>query len=401
MDAPQRRQLRPPRHRDGAGPARPRAVDAGSCATTRATRTGPTATASSSRAATRRILLYSMLYLTGYGLTLDDLQAVPPAGAAVPRATPRSDLPPGVEVTTGPLGQGFANGVGMGIAERMLRARFGPEVVDHHTFVHLQRRRPDGGHQPRGGIAGRAPRARAAHLRLRRQPHHHRRPDRARPATTTSASASRPTAGTSSTSARSPTTPTPWRRRCAGPWPVEDRPSLLILRSHIGWPSPHKTDTAKAHGDPLGDDEVRATKEILGLPPDETFWVPDEVLAYLPPGGPARPGRCAGEWEKPARRPGPATAHDWDALLGGRGMPGWADEAPDLAGRATRRDPPGHQRLPERRRRRRSPASSPGGADLTGNTGTKLDGMLEPELRAPRRPPDRLRRPRARHGRAS
>ena len=64
------------------------------------------------------ILLYSMLHLTGYGLTLDDLKAVPPVGLARRRATPRCTTPPGVEVTTGPLGQGFANGVGMGIAER-------------------------------------------------------------------------------------------------------------------------------------------------------------------------------------------------------------------------------------------------------------------------------------------
>ena len=81
------------------------------------------------------ILLYSMLYLTGYGLTLEDLKAVPPVGQPRRRATPRCTTPPGVEVTTGPLGQGFANGVGMGIAERWLRARFGPDVVDHHTFV--------------------------------------------------------------------------------------------------------------------------------------------------------------------------------------------------------------------------------------------------------------------------
>ena len=58
------------------------------------------------------------------------------------------------------------------------------------------------------------------------------------------------------------------------------KPTLLVLRSHIGWPSPHLTDTAAAHGDPFGEDEIRATKQILGLPPDETFWVPDEVRDF-------------------------------------------------------------------------------------------------------------------------
>ena len=60
----------------------------------------------------------------------------------------------------------------------------------------------------------------------------------------------------------------------------EARPTLLILRSHIGWPSPKLTDTAAAHGSPFGAEEIRVTKEILGLPPDETFWVPDEVRAF-------------------------------------------------------------------------------------------------------------------------
>src|SRR3989440_1932640 len=80
------------------------------------------------------ILLYSMLYLTGFGLELDDLKQFRQFGSRTP-GHPEVHHTPGIEVTTGPLGQGFANGVGMGIAERILRTRFGPEVVDHHTFV--------------------------------------------------------------------------------------------------------------------------------------------------------------------------------------------------------------------------------------------------------------------------
>src|SRR5215470_11321822 len=80
------------------------------------------------------ILLYSMLHLSGYGLTLDDLKQFRQWGSLTP-GHPEVGHTVGVEVTTGPLGQGFGNGVGMGIAERWLRARFSPEVVDHHTFV--------------------------------------------------------------------------------------------------------------------------------------------------------------------------------------------------------------------------------------------------------------------------
>ncbi|MHB8330476.1 MAG: transketolase, partial [Acidimicrobiales bacterium] len=80
------------------------------------------------------ILLYSMLFLTGYGLTLDDIRRFRQWGSKTP-GHPEVHLTTGVEVTTGPLGQGMANGVGMGLAERWLRARFGPDLVDHHTFV--------------------------------------------------------------------------------------------------------------------------------------------------------------------------------------------------------------------------------------------------------------------------
>src|SRR5687768_11021495 len=80
------------------------------------------------------VLLYSMLHLTGYDLSLDDLRAFRQWGSRTP-GHPEVHHTPGVEVTTGPLGQGFANGVGMGIAERFLRTQFSPEVCDHHTFV--------------------------------------------------------------------------------------------------------------------------------------------------------------------------------------------------------------------------------------------------------------------------
>ncbi len=100
-----------------------------------ATRTGPTATASSCRTGTRRSCCTRCSTSPATASTLDDLAQFRQWGSRDRRATPSTATRPGIEVTTGPLGQGFANGVGIGLAERNLRARFGPEVVDHHTFV--------------------------------------------------------------------------------------------------------------------------------------------------------------------------------------------------------------------------------------------------------------------------
>ena len=124
------------------------------------------------------ILLYSMLYLTGYGLTLDDLRSFRQWESKTP-GHPELHQTFGVEVTTGPLGQGFANGVGMGIAERWLRTNFGPEVCDHHTYVIAGDGCLEEGISHEAASLAGPPRARAAGLRLRRQPHHHRRTDRA------------------------------------------------------------------------------------------------------------------------------------------------------------------------------------------------------------------------------
>ncbi len=163
------------------------------------------------------ILLYSMLHLTGYDLSLEDLREFRQWGSATP-GHPEARHTAGVEVTTGPLGQGVGNSVGMAVAERVLRARFGPELVDHHTFVFAG----DGCFEE--GISHEAA-SLAGHLglgrldlRLRRQPHHHRRADRAQLHRRRARTVPAPTAGTWTTSARSPTTPTPSRPPCAGPW---------------------------------------------------------------------------------------------------------------------------------------------------------------------------------------
>ena len=115
------------------------------------------------------MLLYSLLHLTGYDLPLDELKQFRQWGSMTPGHPERGDTP-GVESTTGPLGQGFATASAWRSPSAHLAARFnrpGHEVVDHYTYVHRGRRRPDGGRRARGGVAGRPPRARQAHRPLR------------------------------------------------------------------------------------------------------------------------------------------------------------------------------------------------------------------------------------------
>ena len=234
------------------------------------------------------ILLYSMLYLTGYGLTLEDLRQFRSWGSRTP-GHPELHHTKGVEVTTGPLGQGFANGVGMGVAERWLRSHFSPELCDHHTYVIAG----DGCLEE--GISHEAA-SLAGHLQLGRLVYvyddNHITIDGPTELSLDddAAGGSPPTAGTSTRSARSANDVDALEAALVRARAEEDRPSLIVLRSHIGYPAPHLTDSAKAHGDPFGDDEARLTKEILGLPPTRPSGCPTRSLAMyrptIPRGGP-------------------------------------------------------------------------------------------------------------------
>ncbi len=314
------------------------------------------------------MLLYSMLYLTGYGLTLDDLKDFRQLHSRT-AGHPEVHHAPGIEVTTGPLGQGFANGVGMGVAERYLRATFGPELVNHHTFVICS----DGdlmegiSHEA-GSLAG--------HLGLGRLVYiyddNHITIDGPTELSLTDDAAKRFEAygwhvDNLGEVANDLDT---LEGAIRGAMAVEDKPSLLLLRSHIGWPSPHKTDTSAAHGEALGDEEIRATKEILGMPTDETFWVPDEALEFYRQCIP-RGQALHKEWDQRLESwTGDRDA--WDAALAGRGVNGWAAKLPTfeagkkMATRAAIKDCV-NSTLDV------VPGLLSGGADLTGNTGTKLD----------------------------
>jgi len=274
------------------------------------------------------MLLYSYLYLLGFGLELDDLREFRQWQSRTP-GHPEYNHAPGIEVTTGPLGQGFANGVGIAFAEANLRARFGPAVTDHHVFAICG----DGDLQE--GVSHEAA-SLAGHLGLGRLVYvyddNHITID-----------------GVTELSYTDDV-----RKRFEGyGWHVHEigevandldaleagvregmaetnKPSLVVLRSHIGYPSPKFTDSPKAHGNPLGADEIVAVKEILGLPADQSFFVPDDVIAYYREAGVRGAGaRNAWEERRAAFRAGePAMADDYEACIELRGLDGWESKLP-------------------------------------------------------------------------
>jgi transketolase len=274
------------------------------------------------------MLLYSLLHLTGYGVSLQDLESFRQWGSITP-GHPEWGLTPGVEATTGPLGQGFSNAVGMTIAERRLAAEFdrpGHRVVDHWTYAICS----DGDLQE--GIASEAA-SLAGHLRLGRlvvlYDDNHIQLDG-------------PTAMAFSEDVLGRFEAYGWHTQrvedgndleaIAAAIEIaraDERPSLIAVRTHIGFGSPHKQDSQKAHGAPLGPDEVRLTKEAYGWDPDRTFYVPDDALARFRKAVPAGESLVA-EWEarmaaytsehpelaaELRRRLGRELRPDWDAAL--------------------------------------------------------------------------------------
>ncbi len=223
------------------------------------------------------MLLYSLLHLTGYDLPLDELKRFRQWDSLTP-GHPEYGLTPGVETTTGPLGQGFGNGAGMAIAEEFLAAHFGADIVDHYTYAIVS----DGDLME--GVASEAA-SLAGHLGLSKLIYLY---DDNR----ISIEGSTDLAFTEDVTARFESYG--WQVLM-----VEDgndldaieaairqaqadteRPSLIRVRTHIGFGSP-KQDTAGAHGEPLGEEAATAAKQNLGWPLEPTFLVPDEVAEHM------------------------------------------------------------------------------------------------------------------------
>jgi transketolase len=288
------------------------------------------------------MLLYSLLYLSGYDLSLEDLKAFRQWGSKTP-GHPEYGHTPGVETTTGPLGQGFANGVGLAIAERFLAARFnrpGFPIVDHYTYAIVS----DGDLME--GLSHEAA-SLAGHLKLGNliylyDDNH------------ISIEGSTDLAFTEDRLARF---------RAYG-WQVQqleggndlkaieeairaaqaekDRPSLIGVRTCIGCGSPNKQNTAGAHGEPLGPEEVRLTKENLRWPLDPAFHVPAEALAIFRQVGEAGEKKEQ-KWQNllaSYEEVYPDLAREWNQIMTGELPQGWDQEIPtfpaDPKGTATR-----------------------------------------------------------------
>jgi transketolase len=225
-------------------------------------------------------LLYSLLHLTGYDLPLDELKRFRQWGSKTP-GHPEYGLTPGLEVTTGPLGQGFANGVGLAIAEAHLAAEFnlpGHTVVDHHVYAIVT----DGDLME--GITSEAA-SLAGHLRLGKLIYLY---DDNR----ISIEGSTNIAFTEDRTARFEAYD--WQVLHVGDGNDVDaidaaiqaakkdaRPSLIICRTHIGYGLPTRQDTNKAHGEPPGDAELDGAKEKLGWPVAPRFFIPADVLEHF------------------------------------------------------------------------------------------------------------------------
>jgi transketolase len=227
------------------------------------------------------MLLYSMLYLTGYPMTLEDLENFRQVGSPT-AGHPERKYSPGIEATTGPLGQGIATSVGLALGERMLAAKFNEpehEIVNHHTFTIAS----DGDMQE--GVASEAS-SLAGHLGLGKliafyDDNKIQLASRVDVVMSENVAARYEAYGWHVIDVGETDDLDRLESATREAMLVEDRPSLVIVQTHIGAGSPNKQDTTKAHGSPLGEDEVRATKENLGWDPDKQFYVPDEALAHF------------------------------------------------------------------------------------------------------------------------
>ncbi len=351
------------------------------------------------------MLLYAVLHLSGYDLPLDDLKRFRQWGSLTPGHPERDrvHVTPGVEVTTGPLGQGFANGVGMAMAERFLRERYGREVQDHHIFAIVSDGDlMEGVASEAASLAGHLGLGRLVYLyddnhisldgptvaELRRRGRHEalRGLRLARPA---GRRRQRPRRARGRDR----------RRRCAR---RSARRSSACARSSAG-PRRNKQGTSKAHGAPLGEDEVRATKEVARLGPGRALPRARRRLRALQRRR-ARRGRCRREWERALRRVARRRTPTAPPSGTPRGPGGRCRASPTRCATIDW----GKDKLATRVAGQKAmaafapfvPTMVGGAADLSESTKTEFPGGDDERYTRDARGPQRLlRRARARHGR--
>ena len=263
------------------------------------------------------MLLYSVLYLCGYGLALEDLENFRQLGSPC-AGHPEYGHAPGIEATTGPLGQGISNCVGLALAERMLAARFnrdGHEIIDHHTFTIAS----DGDMEE--GISSEAS-SLAGHFGLGRliafyDDNHISIEGDTALAFSEDVGARYEAYGWHVQRLGEDLAVERLEQAVQAAMAVTDRPSLIICRTHIAVGAPNKHDTAGAHGSPLGEEEVRLTKEAYGWPTEPPFLVPAEALehyrATIPRGEEAE--RAWDEQLTAYRAAHPALAEELEAIF--------------------------------------------------------------------------------------
>lgn len=319
------------------------------------------------------ILQYSMLFLQGYGLSLDDLRAFRQWGSATP-GHPEAGHTAGVEVTTGPLGQGIANAVGLALAERHLRARFGSDVCDHHTWVIA------GDGCLMEGVSHEAA-SFAGHQKLSRL------------VVVFDDNGITIDGGTGlacSDDVVKRFESYGWSVRTLGEIGEDldalesalvaarddgdERPKLLVLRTKVGVPSPDWTGKHEAHGNPFTAEHVTRTKEVMGIP-DEPFWAPESVVSSVR----AAARRCASQREDWTKRT--SSLPEWRSLVNGPSAE-WATTLPVFDAGDSIATRVAIQKafdavLPV------IPGLVSGSADLTGNTGTKLSGQVATSAATP------------------
>ena len=275
------------------------------------------------------ILQYAALHLAGYGVSLDDLKAFRQWGSLTP-GHPEAGHTPGIETTTGPLGQGIGNAVGFALAERMLAERYnrpGHEVIDHNVFGICS----DGDLME--GVAHEAA-SLAGHLGLGKLTFVYD-DNRITIEGDTGLAFSEDVAARFQSLG--------WHvQRLDDGWSLDDvrraldqaaaetaKPSLIVLRTHIAPGAPTKQDTAEAHGAPLGEEEIRQTKAVYGWPEDAQFLVPDEVAAHMD--GTARGRELKAAWQERMdayRAAHPDLAAELERVLAGELPDGWDADLP-------------------------------------------------------------------------
>lgn len=323
------------------------------------------------------MLLYSLLHLTGYDLPLDELKRFRQWGSKTP-GHPERGHTPGVELTTGPLGQGFANGVGMAIAEAWLAARYnrpGHDIVDHYTYAIC------GDGDLMEGITHEAA-SLAGHLQLGKMiylydQNHISLAGGTNLCFTEDVAARFNAYGWHTRTVEDGNDIADVANALAEAQKEHSRPSLILVHTHIGYGSPKKQDTFEAHGSPLGEEELQATKKALGWPTMDKFYLPQAAVDHfrkaLPRGAAAQDGwRRKFEAYKNAF---PNEAAEFERMVAGKLPDNWAADLPKwkptdkaIATRAA-----GGEVL--NALAKRIPNIIGGSADLNPSTNTALKGM--------------------------